>query len=520
MYFFILKFNNQTHVNFRPMKTQSLILIFLLLLGFNLTIAIGQDKPAQLDAMIQQGIQDWEIPGLVAAVIQDGQVVFEKAYGVTNLETQAAVDSNTLFNMGSTTKAVVSLALGILVDRGHLKWEDKVSTHLPEFQLSDPYIRDEARVMDLLTHNLGIDEADLLWVIDSASTSETLKRFGDTKKAFPVRGGFVYNNLMYAVAGEVIRAVSGKHWADFVTEEIVVPLEMTNTVARASDMVKVPNRATPYVSVPEHGILKAPYDLSDQIGAAGMIYTSLEDVTHYMLMLENGGTYKDKTLVSPETFAFLFEPHTLIPKGPFYPTQQLTKPHWRSYGLGWFQHDYRGEKLDFHTGSITGLIAIAGILHDKNTAVYVMANMDHAELRHAILYKALDLWAFDDDSRDWHTEVFDLYNGFKTQAAAQESELKSKRKTGTKTRLPLADYAGTYTHPMLGTAQIKPSGKGLELSFNGFATFNLNHWHYDTFRSDIHNRYLMELMVNFGFGANGAVSELEALGQSFQKIEE
>ena len=502
------------------MKTQPIFITLFVGLCLLTPVMQAQTHAEQLDAMIQKGIQDWEIPGLVATVVHDGEVVFEKAYGVTNLETKAAVDSNTLFNMGSTTKAVVSLALGILVDRGQLKWEDKVYNHLPEFQLSDPYIREEARVMDLLTHNLGIDEADLLWVIDSTSTEETLKRFGGAKKAFPIRGGFVYNNLMYAVAGEVIRAVSGKHWTDFVTDEIFLPLEMKNTVARASDMVNVPNRATPYVSVPEHGILKAPYDLSDQIGAAGMIYTSLEDVTHYMLMLENGGTYKDKTLVSPETFAFLFEPHTLIPKGPFYPTQQLTKPHWRSYGLGWFQHDYRGQKLDFHTGSITGLIAIAGILHDKNTAVYVMANMDHAELRHAILYKALDLWAFDDDSRDWHTEVFDLYNGFKTQAAAQESELKSKRKTGTKTRLPLADYAGTYTHPMLGTAQIKTSGKGLELSFNNFAAFNLSHWHYDTFRSDIENRYLMELMVNFNFGTDGSVTKIEALGQSFQKIEE
>ncbi|MFM1879138.1 MAG: hypothetical protein RLZZ241_2004 [Bacteroidota bacterium] len=502
------------------MSSKTVLLAFCLLLIGSLVPIHAQKNVKLLNAMIEDGMQRWEIPGMVTTVIQDGEVVFSKAYGVKNLETQAPVDRQTLFNMGSTTKAVVSLALGILVDRGQLKWDDKVYKHLPEFQLSDPYIREEARVKDLLTHNLGIDEADLLWVLDSTSTAETISRFSAAKKAFPVRGGFVYNNLMYAVAGEVIEAVSGKHWADFVTDEILIPLEMENTVARASDMVKRDNRATPYVNLPKEGLHKAPYDLSDQIGAAGMIYTCLEDVEHYMLMLEAGGVFKGKTLISPENFAYIFEPQTLIDKGPFYPTQQLTKPHWRSYGLGWFQHDYRGEKLDFHTGSITGLIAIAGVIHDKNTAVYVMANLDHAELRHAILYKTMDLWAFNEASRDWNAEIFELYAGFKKQAQEQEAQLTANRIANTQPRLSINHYTGTYTHPMYGNAVITASENGLILNFNNFVDLHLQHWHYDTFRSDIQNRYLTEIMVNFNFSPDGAVSEFEAMGQTFQKTGE
>lgn len=499
------------------MKTRSL-LIFLICLCCCMPATLrAQDKAAALDAMIEKGMEQWQIPGLVATVVHQGEVVFEKAYGVSNLQTGARVDRQTLFNMGSTTKAVVCMALGILVDRGKLKWEDKVYEHLPEFRLSDPYIREEARVMDLLTHNLGIDEADLLWVIDSVSTAETLERFAGAEKTFPVRGGFVYNNLMYAVAGEVIRAASGKPWSQFVAEEIFKPLEMTHTVALASEMFGRPNSATPYMNVPGEGIRVAPYDLSDQIGAAGMIYTCLEDVEHYMLMLEQGGVYKGQTLVSPETFAFLFEPHTLIGKEAFYPTQQLTLPHWRSYGLGWFQHDYGGHKLDFHTGSITGLVAIAGIMHDANTAVYVMANLDHAELRHAILYKAMDLWALDAPERDWHKEVFDLYEGFRLQAAQQEVDLSAKRQTGTSPRLPAAAYAGTYTHPMYGEAQVVVTANGLDLTFNDFAAFHLQHWQYDTYRSDTQNSFLARLLVNFNLGADGAVSNLEALGKTFVK---
>jgi len=199
--------------------------LFLFLL-FNVQASQAQSSTQRLDAMIRQGMDDWHIPGLAAVVVSGGEIAFSRVYGVRDVETRSPVDPQTLFNMGSTTKAVVCMALGILVDQGKLSWNDKVRDHLPEFRLSDPYITEEARVQDLLTHNLGIAQADLLWVLDSVSTGETLRRFALAKKAYPVRGGYQYNNLMYAAAGEVIQAVSGKHWTEFVREELFEPLEM------------------------------------------------------------------------------------------------------------------------------------------------------------------------------------------------------------------------------------------------------------------------------------------------------
>ena len=121
-----------------------------------------------------------------------------------------------------------------------------------------------------------------------------------------------------------------------------------------------------------------------------------------------------------------------------YPTNTLTKPNWNTYGLGWFQQDYKGHKLDFHTGSLFGLVAIAGIMHDKNVAVYVFANLDHAELRHAIMYKALDLFAFNDNGRDWHTEVFELYEGFREESIKKSRKKLDERIKNTSSSLSLA----------------------------------------------------------------------------------
>jgi CubicO group peptidase (beta-lactamase class C family) len=499
------------------MKSRTLAFLSFFLILLVPGPACAQENAERLDAMIRHGMEDWHVPGLAAIVVKDGEVVFSRVYGVKDVGTRAAVDRETLFNMGSTTKAIVCMALGMLVDQGKLKWEDKVRDHLPSFRLSDPYITEEARVQDLLTHNLGIAGADGLWAMDSVSTEATLRRFALSRKAYPVRGGFQYNNLMYAVAGEVIGAVSGRHWTDFVREHLFEPLEMDRTVARAADIFQAGNYVTPYFYEGEAGHLKAPYDVSDQIGAAGMIWSCAADMEHYLQMLEAGGVYKGKTLLKPQTFAYLFQPQTLIPESDFYPTRQLTQPHWTSYGLGWFQHDYRGHKLDFHTGSISGLVAMAGIMHDQNTAVYVLANRDHAELRHAILYQALDLWAFGEASRDWHQEVFELYEGIRKASENREREFANQRVKDTRPTLPLAAYEGTYHHPMLGDVAVRQSPDGLQFDFNRFMAFEAGHWHYDSFRSNRENRYRAQVLFTFHLGPGGAVSELEALGERFKK---
>ncbi len=479
--------------------------------------AAAQTKTAVLNDMILKGIDDWHIPGMTAIVVKEGEVVFSEVYGVTNIETKTPVNGETLFNMGSTTKAIVAMALGILVDQGKLNWDDRVRMHLPEFQLSDPYITEEARVKDLLTHNLGIEGADLLWFLDSVSTAQTLRRFAMAEKVYPIRGGFQYNNLMYVAAGEVIRAVSGMQWTEFVELHIFKPLEMHRTVARAADIFDAGNYVTPYFYDPEDGYTEVAHNLSDQIGAAGMIWTSADDIEHYLQMLIGKGVYKGKTLLKPETFQYLFKPHALIPEQDFYPTRILTNPAWTTYGLGWFQHDYRGEKLDFHTGSIGGLVAIAGILHEKNTAVYFMANRDHAELRHAFMYKALDLWALDDRQRDWNGEIFELYEGIRKDNLKREQTQVKNRVENTRTSKPLTEYPGAYSHPMLGTAVVQNTANGLQVRFNDFKTYELAHWHYDTFRASNKDDFRSQPVFTFIMGASGALTGMEAFGETFKK---
>ena len=151
--------------------------LFLFLWAFTLSIISlnAQSLKEQTDALDQfiiEGINKWNPPGLAVTVVKDGAIVFKKAYGVTNINTQQPVDTNTLFGCMSTTKAFVAAGLAMLVDDGKVKWDDKVIDYLPEFQLKDPNITREITIKDLLTHRTGIGNTDYLWslmTIDSDS---------------------------------------------------------------------------------------------------------------------------------------------------------------------------------------------------------------------------------------------------------------------------------------------------------------------------------------------------------------
>jgi hypothetical protein len=152
-----------------------------------------------------------------------------------------------------------------------------------------------------------------------------------------------------------------------------------------------------------------------------------------------------------------------------------------TYGLGWFQHDYRGEMVNFHTGSIDGRTAIVGLLRDKKMGVYVFGNLDHAEVRHALMYKAFDVFGFGDEGRDWSTEFKTLYDGIKTQRVKAEEAFRAKRAQNTKPSLPLTAYAGRYSDPMYGAVEIIAEDSKLRAKVGDSLAAELGQWQYDTF---------------------------------------
>lgn len=482
--------------------------IILLHVIFSVGKIKAQEPQAAFDRLIREGMDKKNIPGLIAAVYYEDSLVFSTTYGFKNAEMTLPINRQTVFNLGSATKPFLGIAMGILADQQKIDWDDRVKEHYPAFTLSDPYITEEARIKDLFTHSLGIESGDLLWLLDSTSTGEMLERYALAEKIHPLRAEFHYNNLMYVIAGEVIQAVSGMHWTDFVHSTIFEPLEMSGTFARAREVPGHGNYAIPYLYWNDQ-FVRHPLNLSDQMGAAGNIWSNLEDMEHFLEFLTHNGNYQGKQILKPETFDYLIQSHVLEKEPGLDSFHTIINTQFRTYGIGWFQHDYRGKKVVFHPGSIDGMNAFVGFVPSENIALFTMSNLNWNELWRVLFYQSIDLWVFRDNRQDLLNILDDPYKKSIKAWHEQKTALKDLEK---EPAISIEQATGTYSHPMYGMAGVGLENRQLRVTFNEYMTFHLDHWYSDTYLGVPQGRFY-DLEEFFEFTETG----FTAFGEFFEK---
>jgi CubicO group peptidase (beta-lactamase class C family) len=464
----------------------------------------------ELDRFIKQGMKDWGIPGLSVAVVHGDSVVYAAGYGVRRLGQGGSVDGNTLFGIMSTTKAFTAMLVAMLVDEGRLRWDDPVTKWVPEFQMPDPYVTRALTVKDLLTHSTGLGNADMLWARGDIDEQEIFRRVRLLTPAYGFRDGFIYQNVMYGLAGEVIARASGMSFGDFLTQRIFRPLGMSRTFPTYGSMAAAHDPNTSQAHFRIRGTIRPiEEDKVDLLAAAGSTWSTANDMTRWMRFLLDSARVDGRRLVSDSNFRMLFTPHVMVSPDEFYPSQQLTRPHWRTYGLGWFQQDYRGEAIDFHTGSLDGRTAIIGLIPDRRLGVYVFGNLDHAEFRHALMLKTFDLY-LGGPGRDWNAELKRLYDGFRLAGDSAEAQFERTRIANTRPTLPLTAYAGRFSNAIWGDVVVELRGDSLFFRMGTAPELQgpLEHWNYDTFRARLGDGRSSPAGVQFRISAGGQVAEL------------
>ena len=466
-----------------------------------------------LDQFIKDGIEKWQPPGLAVTVVKDGEIIFTKGYGVTNINTQQAVDINTLFGCMSTTKAFVAAGMAMLVDDGKLNWNDKVIDYLPEFQLKDPYLTREINLIDLLTHRTGIGNTDYLWSQMNIPSDSVLYKMREVDKSYSLRSSFIYQNIFYLAAGEVIEKVSGKSWGEFLKERIYDPLGMTNTHATLESISHVKNKADAHYLIDDK-VTEIEQTSADKIGPAGSMWGSISDMGKWIRFLLNEGEVDGTPLISKANFKQLFATHQIVPTSQFYPTQLVTKPNFRTYGLGWFQHDYQGKMVQFHTGSLAGMVAIAGMIPEEEVGVYVMGNLDHVELRHAIMYAVFDLFTAGKLSRNWSEELYPIYH--------PDNNARPELKPTPNTTSAVEENAllGTYTNKQYGWVKVSKENGVLKFNLNDMVKGTIKHWHYNTYQVIFDKKYWGEMLVNVNLDVLGKLSHIDIGGDDFYRVKE
>lgn len=484
-------------------------LVALVLLCMAATLA-AQSPLDGFDAYVARAVKDWGVPGLAIAVVKDDSVVFAKGYGVRTVGTQERVDTHTLFANASTTKAFTALAIELLADSGKVRLDAPVTSYLPWFQLSDPYVTRELTVRDLLTHRSGLPEADFLWYGTTNTLPEILRRLRYVKPETSLRSHFTYENDTYAAAGLIVQQVSGMPWEQFYRQRIFDPLGLHETYTNTPAAAAQADIATPHYLI-DDTVRAIPRLAIDNIGPAGAMYSSVSDMAKWVRFLLDSGRVNGRRLLGAPAFNELFRPQMLVGDDGFYPTAQLTHPHFTAYGLGWFLEDYRGEYVVFHTGSIDGFVALVGLIPDRHLGVVIFANIDHTEVRHALMYTVFDRY-LGGATHDWSTEMRALYRGLEAKQRAAEQVALAARVRGTSPSLPLARYAGTYTDSLYGTATVRLEEGALTVEMTPLLTATLEPWNYDTFRAHFRLRYMDTQLMTFRLAPNGTVAALDLGG--------
>jgi hypothetical protein len=307
--------------------------------------------------------------------------------------------------------------------------------------------------------------------------------------------------------------VSGKSWGAFLKERIYMPLDMTNTYTSLSAVQPIKNKADAHFEI-DGSIEKIEQMNADAIAPAGAMWSSIDDMGKWIQFLLNKGINKGDTLISATNFKELFKPQQIIPSNEFYPTQKETNPHWMTYGLGWFQQDYRGRMVQFHTGSLAGMVAIAGMIPDENVGVYVMGNLDHVELRHAIMLAVFDLFIEGNLSRNWSEVFYELYH------PEEEEKPEAQPIPNTTPDFAETDMLATYHNTQLGWLKVYKDQDLLKFNINDAVFGDLAHWHYNTYQGAFDKKYWGKTMFNFRLGTDGKLSYVEFFGEKFDKANE
>ena len=276
------------------------------------TTAPTDDPLAGLDADVESLMEMFDVPGLALVVVHDGEVVVSKGYGTRTLGKDEPVDGDTVFAIASNTKAFIATAIGLLVADGTIGWDDRVVEHLPDLVLWDDYTTKHIRIRDLLSHRSGLATwaGDTSWIGSKLTTDQLMARLRYVPADHDFREAYGYTNLMFVVAGEVIRAKTGTRWEDFVEERVLKPLAMTRTNATVTALPKMDNIATPYMEI--DGKLTAIEYLSvDNASAPGALNSSVNDLSRWLRTQLANGEFEGQQVIPAKVVAAMPSPSNL-----------------------------------------------------------------------------------------------------------------------------------------------------------------------------------------------------------------
>ena len=459
-------------------------LIFLLLL-LPCTISFAQKKNkktadsfVQLDTTFERVLKERKAAGFAVAVVKNDKIIFSKGYGFRDLENKLPVTPNTLFAIGSCTKAFTSSLLGMLNNEGKLEYDKPARVYLPELLFYNDEMNNHVTIRDMMTHRTGLPRHDYSWYLFRTNSRDSLlKRIRYQEPTTPLRQTWQYNNFMFLVQGMIAEKLTGKTWEQNIKEKIFAPLEMKTSNLSVNDLAKSSDASKGYYIYKDSIIKKMDYYNIDAMGPAGSINSSVNEMANWVSTWMNGGKFKGKEIIPASYLSQAISSQMVVRGG--LPDKESPDIYFGNYGFGWMTSSYRGHYRVEHGGNIDGFSASTSFFPSDSIGIIVLTNQNSSSvtsiIRNLIADRLLNLKPV-----DWLGRIQKSEAEAKLAAKSAEKNMVKSQKKGTKPTFNLMAYEGLYENKEYGILEVTIKNDSL-FAYSPIDTSWLRHYHYDIF---------------------------------------
>ncbi len=404
-----------------------------------------------LDAYIEKGLSDWNIPGVAVLVVKDGEVIVSKGYGVREMGTSDAVDENTLFMIASNTKAFTGVAVSMMDYEGKCSLDDKVVKWLPDFKMKDPWVTQHLTLTDVMSHRIGMEtfQGDFMYWESDLTTEQVIEKFGKLTPMYDFRTKWGYCNAGFVVAGQCLKQMSGLPWSEFVSERIIKPLQMDRTLVLSKDVDKAENICAAHTMV-DGELVVCPRANIDNIAPAASISSSVNDLSHWVIALLDSGRYDGREVIPWQAIRQAQTPASII--GPS--RAAFNETNFSLYGKGFELQDYEGRRIASHTGGTDGFVTSVTLIPEEKLGVVVLTNTDVNAFYQALKWEIIDSY-LGLPYRNYNDYYNKRYSRYYSNQQKILDALRDTVALQNKPSVKLKKFEGRYVHDVYGWADLK-----------------------------------------------------------------
>lgn len=491
-------------------------LYFLVAISF-ITVAQQHHQPTDarlqgMDSLLNKILKDQNVAGFSVAIVEGDQVLYSKGFGYRDIENKKPVTPNTLFAIGSSTKAFTSGLLGILQKEGKLSIDGNAVSYLPELRFFNDNMNNQITVRDLMTHRTGLSRYDLSWYIFNTSNRDSIiHRVRYMEPNAGIREKWQYNNYMFLAQGMIAEKLTGKTWEQNIKQRFFLPLDMNRSTTYLTEFEKDADASLPYKTDGDK-LKKMDYYNIDGMGPAGSINSTANDMANWIKLWIAKGSYKGKEILPPGYIGEASSSQMVMSGGL---PGLIPDVYMNNYGLGWMISSYRGHYLVEHGGNIDGFSASVSFFPTDKIGVVVLTNQNSSEVPRVVLNSIADRF-FKLKTIDWNGRLsWEKEDNKKREVIAKKAAV-AKDLPNAKPSHPLKDYTGLFANPAYGQIDISVKNDSLFAKMGKY-NFWLKHNYYDVFNlRQVENDGKPDtsestIKINFFGDMDGKISSLSGL---------